>query len=138
MTICRFWSKQCASAFATLGADYEIYDYLERSSSPYPTDPVFLNRVRFFVEDVRGDYLVELISDLTGTSGREWRVEEFKRRPPRKKGRGEWDEIEAEQQASDPGVVNLGWLINEFIGYLRRVEGVPFPRGQLAGNELYS
>ncbi len=44
---------------------------------------------------------------------------------------------EEERQTPDPGAINLSRLINEFVGYLRREEGVPFPRGELVRQELY-
>jgi hypothetical protein len=44
------------SGFMNTGADYEIFDYLEHTRSPDPTDRVLLDRVKFFVEDPREDY----------------------------------------------------------------------------------
>src|SRR5262249_50262617 len=65
------------SEFMNLATDYEIFDYLEHTTSPDPADPVLLDRVNFFVEDPREGYSAEMISDLTGTSGREWRADDF-------------------------------------------------------------
>jgi SEC-C motif len=126
------------SEFMNIGADYEIFDYLERTSSPDPADPVLLDRLKFFVEDPREDYLREFISDLTGKSGREWRADDFVLRRPRRSARDEWDDDDEEPDARDPAAINLSRLINEFVGYMRREEGAPFPRGQLVRNHLYS
>src|SRR5262249_2555001 len=54
------------SEFLSLGADSEVFDYLEHTQSPDPADPVLLDHVRFFVEEPREGYLPEIISDLTG------------------------------------------------------------------------
>ncbi len=129
------------SKFINTGADYEIFDYLEHASSPDPTDPILLDRLRFFVEEPRESYLPEFVSDLTGTSRREWRVDDFALRQPRKKARDQWDDDDAEpadRKARGPGAINLSRLINEFVGYMRREEGVPFPRGRLVGDHFYS
>ncbi len=124
------------SEFTNKGADYEIFDYLEHTSSPDPTDPVLLESVRFYVEDPREEYLREFISDLTGRSGRQWRMDDFALRR-RKKAADKWDDDGEGRAARDPAAINLSRLISEFVGYMRREEGVPFPRGQLVRHELY-
>ena len=124
------------SGFMNKGAEYEIFDYLEHTRSPDPTDTVLLERVKFFVEDPREEYLREFISDLTGKSGRQWRMGDFALRR-RKKASDEWDDEGEGEAARDPAAINLSRLINEFVGYMRREEGVPFPRGQLVRHELY-
>src|SRR5581483_2771612 len=47
------------------------------------------------------------------------------------------EEEEDDEEPPDPGARNLGRLIAQFVGYLRRVESVPFPRGELVRGELY-
>ncbi len=125
------------SEFANKGADHEIFDYLEHTPSPDPADPALLERIKFFIEDPRTDYLAELIGDLTGKSGREWTADDFVLSPPRKKRRDDWEDEEEEEPAPDRGAVNLSRLIAEFVGYLRREEGVPYPRGELLRHELF-
>src|SRR4051794_3876720 len=125
------------SEFAEKGANHEIFNYLEHTASPDPADPVLLDRVRFFVEEPREDYLREFIGDLMGKSGREWQADDFALRPPRKSRRDDWDDEQEERRTPDQGAINLSRLISEFVGYLRREEGVPFPRGELVRQELY-
>ena len=80
----------------------------------------------------------EFIGDLTGKSGREWQTDDFALRPPRKRSRDDWDDEErGKTETPDQGAINLSRLISEFVGYLRREEGVPFPRGELVRQELY-
>jgi hypothetical protein len=125
------------SEFAEEGANHEIFNYLEHTVSPDPADPVLLDRVTFFVEEPREEYLREFIGDLMGTSGRQWQVDDFTLRPSRKRSRDDWDDDQEERQSPDPGAINLSRLISEFVGYLRREEEVPFPRGELVRQELY-
>ena len=126
------------SEFAENGVNHEIFDYLEHTASPDPADAALLDRVHFFIEEPREDYLREFIDDLTGMSGQDWRADDFALRPPRKSSREDWDdEQEEEDQTPDPGAINLYRLISAFVGYLRREEGVPFPRGELVREELY-
>jgi hypothetical protein len=125
------------SGFAEKGVNHEIFDYLEHTASPDPADPVLLDRVQFFVEKPRGEYLGEFIDDLTGKSGRKWKAGDFTLRPARKRSRDDWDDEQGERQAPDQGAINLSRLISAFVGYLRREEGVPFPRGELVRHELY-
>ena len=119
------------SEFAEKGANHEIFDYLEHTASPDPAEPVLLDRVKFFVEEPREDYLREFIGDLTGKSGREWQADDFALRPLRKRRRDDWgdEDEDEERETPDQGAINLSRLISEFVGYLRREEGVPFPRG---------
>ena len=124
------------SEFAEKGVRHEIYDYLEHTESPDPDDPALLDRIRFFVPDPRVEYLHEFISDLTGKSGRDWKMEDFAPKPHRKRRRDDWDEEDEEEEHPDRGATNLSRLISEFVGYMRREEGVPFPRGDLVSHEL--
>jgi hypothetical protein len=126
------------SEFAEEGCDYEIFDYLERAASPDPTDPALLDRITFFIEDPKPDYLRDFIDDLTGNAPPAWTVADFTLQPPRKKTRDDWDDEEKDEAPPDQGAHNLYRLIAEFIGYLRREEGVPFPRGELVRGELAS
>lgn len=125
------------SEFAGSGVDHEVYHYLEHTESPDPDDPALLDRVRFFVDEPNENYLPQFIGDLTGTSGQEWKAADFALRPPRKRRDG-WDDEPERPQKRDPAALNLSRLINTFVGYLRREEGVPFPRGEQVRQELYS
>ena len=126
------------SEFADNGVSHEIFDYLENTTSPDPADAALLDRIHFFIEEPRENYLREFISDLTGNSGREWQVNDFALRPPRKRDRDDWgDDEEPKRRTPESGAINLSRLISEYTGYLRREEGVPFPRGELVRQELY-
>jgi hypothetical protein len=125
------------SELAHNGADYEIYTYLESTSSPDPEDAGLRERIGFFLDKPDPDWFRDFISDLTGTSGRTWQVEDFALRPISRKRRDGWDDEEDRPQPPDHGAINLSRLLSEFVGYLRREEGIPFPRGELVRQELY-
>ncbi len=125
--------------FAEKGVSYEIFEYVEHTAAPDPADPRFLERVRFFIDDPREDRLRAMIEDLTGKSTREWKAEDFVLKSSRKKRRDDWDEDEHQGRPSHTrGAANLARLIGEFVGYLRREERVPYPRGELVREELLS
>jgi hypothetical protein len=125
------------SEFAEKGVNHEIFEYLEHTAFPDPADAALLARVQFFVEEPHEHYLREFIGDLTGKSGREWQADDFALKPSRKGSREDWGAEQEERQAPDQGAINLSRLISAFVGYLRREEGVPFPRGELVRQELY-
>ena len=125
------------SRFAEEGAGCEIFQYLEHTASPDPTDPTLLERIRFFIEEPDLDFVRRFIGDVTGQATRAWTVDDFALKPPRKKRRDDWDDADEEKPQPDEGARNLDRLIAEFVGYLRRQEGVPFPKGQLAREELF-
>jgi hypothetical protein len=125
------------SGFANDGVNYEIFDYLDHTASPDPAYPALLDRVHFFIEQPRKEYLREFLGDLLGTPGREWQADDFALRPARKRGRDDWGDEPEEEPAPDPAAHNLGRLINTFSGYLNREESVPFPRREMVGQELY-
>jgi hypothetical protein len=125
------------SEFAEKGLNHEIFDYLEHTISPDTADPALLDRIHFFVDEPGETYLREFIGDLTGNSEREWHENDFAITQRRKRGRDDWGDEKHERRTPHPGAINLSRLISEYVGYLRREEGVPFPRGELVRQELY-
>ena len=126
------------SEFGETGAHYEIYNYLEHTPSADPRDPGLLDRIRFFVAEPDLDHLPEHIGDLAGQATPTWTLDDFTLQPVRKNRRDEWDDDEDERDdPPDPGAQNLARLISQFVGYLRREEGIPYPKGQLIRGQLY-
>jgi len=116
---------------------YEILDYVERTPSPDATDPALLQRVESYAE-IKPARLAAYLVHLSGRAGRQWEMSDFKFAPPRR----EWDDENEEGEADEPspaqpsGEQNLYHLTVEFLGYLRRVEDVPYAKGELARREL--
>jgi hypothetical protein len=125
--------------FAETGASYEMYAYLEAVSSPDPSNGELLERIRYFVEDPRLENMAEFIGDVSGQGDRAWTVADFTLSPPKNhRRRDEWDDEDDEdnEPPADRGSQNLYRLITQFVGYLRRVEQVPYPRGELIRHAL--
>jgi hypothetical protein len=125
------------SNLAEEGAVYEILHYLEHAASADPNDAALLERLRFFIAEPDLEFVRRFIGDVTGQTARAWTVDDFALKSPRKKRRDDWDDAGEEKGPPAEGARNLGRLIDEFVGYLRRQEGVPFPKGQLARGELF-
>jgi hypothetical protein len=129
------------SEFASRGTDYEIYQYVQQTSRPDPADETLLQRLRFFVPEPDVDFLAEFLPDLAGAAHETWTVDDFILKLPPKSERDDWedeDEDEEEPTPHDPGSHRLSRLINQFVGYLNKIEGVALPRGGLARHELYT
>jgi hypothetical protein len=95
-----------------------------------------LDRIKFFIPEPRQEFVAEFIGDLTNQATSGWTLKDFTLNPPRT--RDEWDDDEDEsEEPPDPGALNLSRLITQFVGYLRRVEGVPYPKGELIREELW-
>jgi hypothetical protein len=126
--------------FSEAGASCEMYAYLEVASSPDPSNGELLERIRYFVEDPRLEYVAEFIGDVSGNVDGAWTVADFSLRPPKnQRRRGEWDDEDDEENETpeDRGSRNLFRLITQFVGYLRRVEQVPYPRGEFIRHALH-
>jgi hypothetical protein len=124
--------------FADQAAELEILHYLEHTASPRPDDPVLRERIQFFLDDPHEDFIREFVADVTAASRREWKADDFDLGSPKKRRRDEWDDdYEEESPRPRPGVYNLSRLTSEFLGYLHREEGVPFPRAALFRDKLH-
>ena len=69
--------------FAEKAVRLEIFNYLEHTAAPDPADAALLDRVRYFIEDPREEFIADLVADLTGRSGREWQAGDFALSPPK-------------------------------------------------------
>jgi len=122
---------------STRAMTYEILDYVERTPSPDAADPALRERIEFYAE-INPVRLAAYLDHLTGRSGREWALSDFEFAPPRR----DWDDDDEDEEADESpsaqpsGEQNLYHLTVEFLGYLRRVEDVPYTKGELGRREL--
>lgn len=126
--------------FSEAGASYEMYAYLEGASSPDPSNGELLERIRYFVDDPRLEYVAEFVGHVSGTMEGAWTMADFTLNPPKNhRRRDEWvdEDDEEDETPEDRGARNLFRLILQFVGYLRRVEQVPYPRGELIRHALH-
>jgi hypothetical protein len=121
--------------FAMRAADYVIFDYLERHVSPNAKDPELIEQLEFYFE-IDPDGLVRYIAYLTGQVERRWAMSDFEFRHSRQRPRDFFDEEEDEDESPDEGRQNLYDLSVEFLGYLRREEGVSYTKGELGREQI--
>ena len=140
---------------AQRAGDYVIFDYLERHPSPDPKDPALIERLESYLP-IDPERVAGYIAHLTGPGQRSWTRKDFElqHRPhPSDQGFDEWDEDEDDEwdededdewdgdedkwdPGPDEGAQNLFHLTVEFLGYLRREEGVPYTKGELGREQI--
>ncbi|MBS1251739.1 MAG: Protein translocase subunit SecA [Anaerolineales bacterium] len=104
--------------FAQKAADFEVFDYLEHNPTPDADDPELMERLEIYF-DTDPDRFAHYFAHLTGQSDRHWTMDDF-----------DLERIGA--KVSDEIQQNLYDLSVEFLGYLRRQEGVSYTKGELA------
>ena len=109
---------------------HEIFQYLERSSGePAADDPELLAALEPLVDDPSSLLLDDFVSYLAATQERRWQPDQFMFREAAE------DEAAAEDEP-DPARQQLYFLSLEFLGYLRRREGVAYTKGELGRAHL--
>ena len=103
-------------AFAEQATNFEILHYVENNAMPFHDDPELCERLRFFDIERDPDRLNEYITLL---------IEGI-----------DIQKIDAEIRASTDFEQKLIRILIAFLGYLRRVENVPYCRGELAREQL--
>ncbi len=136
------WARD---GFAHRAIQYEILDFIERTSMPSGDDPQLLERVKFYwPEGVDMERLGTVVAWQAGLLERRWREKDFVPRLARRPSRGEWDEDEGDAdedesaEGMDPAVLNLLDLMAQFVGHAHRVEGRPFCRVELARGAIHN
>jgi hypothetical protein len=99
-----------------------------------PSDPVLSGRLQFFSE-VDAPQVASYLSHLAEWPAKVWTMSDFKLAQPRSV-RDDEEECELETRGAD-GDLHLYQLTIQFLGYLRRFEGVPFSKGELGRHDLY-
>jgi hypothetical protein len=115
--------------FAERAQRYLIPHYLEHDPALRTADPTFQERLEFYGE-VIPERLSQYLALLTGQAQKHWTMKDFQFKPLRRRSRDEFDEDE-EVPPLDEARQNLHDLSIEFLGYLRREEGVPYTKGDL-------
>jgi hypothetical protein len=119
--------------FMIRGSEYEILHYLEHTVSPDAGDPVLVERLKYYFDELNTEYLTRYVEHVTGKSTKVWTLSDFEIQPPRKKS---WDEDDEDDEAPDPGQNNLQYLSTEFLGYLHREEGLSHTKAELGRENI--
>ena len=125
--------------FAQRGADFAIFQYIEAApegeamtKSQYSE---LLEIVEYFIEP-NEEYFFDYVALLTGSARRHWALDgsDLIRLPDPMDAEGS-EESPANTEHNDSGH-NLWELCVQFMGYLHRVEGVPYAKAWLGHNTL--
>jgi len=111
--------KWAIDEFQGQAMDWVMFDYIETHSSPHAADPELNEKLSFFTDELQPDQIERFIAGITGKQEKTWKIGDFDMNTP-----------EIAQQ-------HLFELMTEFPGYLRRVENVPYSKGQMAQEHLY-
>jgi hypothetical protein len=126
--------------FAGRAVAYEVLDHVEHAGAPASADPGLLARLKPYME-IDAASLAAHLAHFTGRAGRQWTKGDFKFAPARALSRRDWDDDAAHEDNSAPAQpdreMNFYHLTVEFLGYLHRVEGVSYTRGELGRRELW-
>jgi len=109
--------------FALKAAKYEIFDALEQGLPPESIEGEWLARVEVY-QAIEPDAVARLLGQIRGAARTSWTPEDF-------------DFLARRSREADPGKEKLYGLGLEFLGYLRREEGVPYSKGELARERLH-
>jgi hypothetical protein len=120
--------------FCTCAITYELLNHAECALEPAKSDPALSKRLQFFSE-LDTPQVASYLSHLTEWPGKTWTVNDFMLAQPRSV---EDDDEECElETGGGGGDLHLYQLTVQFLGYLRRFEGVPFSKGELGRHDLY-
>jgi hypothetical protein len=114
--------------FAERGTRVAILDYLQGAEAPNAVELDTLGAY-FGCSSVQPDGAVQFLAHVSGQTGRRWTLDDFNLAGPEQRKRS------AEAVAGE-GRTNLSYLTVEFLGYLRREEGMSYAKGELARDQL--
>jgi hypothetical protein len=123
--------------FSHQAMDFVIFDSCEHLAVPDPTDPTLIERLEFYHE-IDPERLARYLSFLTGQAHKAWTMDDFTFQRRQSQPRNWFDEEDEEEPPPpDEARQHLFDLSVTFLGYLRREEGVPYTRGELARQQIY-
>lgn len=111
--------KWAIDEFQGQAMDWVMFEYIGKHSSPHPDDPELIEKLSFFTDDLQPDQIERFIAGITGNQEKTWKISDF--------------DVNAPEIAQR----HLLELMTEFPGYLRRMENVPYSKGQMAQEHLY-
>ena len=109
--------------FAKQAGAYAIFDALEQGVAAENAAAVLKSRIDVYY-DVDPEKLIQYIAHVYGRSEKHWTPSDFDFLSQR------------HVDSMDDELQNLYWLSLEFLGYLRRTEGVSYTKGELARQQI--
>jgi hypothetical protein len=128
------------SEYAKWGTDCILFERLEKSPEIDGRDPELIEQVRYYYEKLNVERLAEYVTYISGHANRSWSLSDFpkpsagkSKKSNKKSSAGKNHNSGAKEVDFETSVDNL---LNEFIDYAHRQEGVPFTKAALARNSL--
>lgn len=126
--------------FCNRAISYELLHFADQAPGPGVQNGRLLERLEFY-STLDPKQVSAYLAHLNSQCGKPWTMDDFVLSPPpgRSEGEDEEDEMEAIVANGDQpnGELNLYHITVEFLGYLRRVECVPYAKGELGRRELH-
>lgn len=122
--------------FCQRAITYEVLNHADSISRQAGSDLLLAERIKSFSQ-IDAAQVDSFLAHITEWPGRTWTMSDFQFAPPRHPWKDDEDD-EKESESDQPGgELNFYHLTVQFLGYLRRFEGVPFAKGELARRELH-
>ena len=122
--------------FCTRATTYEILNYASSISEPDADDPALAGRLEFFSE-IDAGRVASYLADVTGRDGSTWTMGDFEFDPSCRQWEDDEEDREESESGEPGGELNIYRLTVQFLGHMRRLEGVPYARGELGRRDLH-
>lgn len=124
--------------FASWSVDCLLFERLERGQELNGRDPELIEQVRVYYENLQVGFFAQYVKHLSGRASRVWSLADFQGladQKRKKRRRSEEDEDdEKNEKTSDQEA--LAYLVDEFLHYARREEGVSYTKAALARKNI--
>ncbi len=125
------------NTFAEWGSDCVLFEQLEQTGELRHEDSELMQKLEYYFEDLQTERFSEYVKSIGGQSDRNFSLSEFKTMS--QKRRNDRYDDESEQVVLTPDARSaLSSLLNIFIDYAHRVEGVPYTKAKLASENFFS
>lgn len=122
--------------FCSRAVTYELLNHASAIYAPNCVSPALAEGLGFFCP-IDANQAAAFLADIAGRPGRTWTMSDFQFAPPRSDWQDEPEDIEESEAAEPSGDSNFYRLTVQFLGYLRRIEGVPYAKGELGRRDLH-
>lgn len=123
------------NTFAERGADCVLFTRLEQTGELRQEDSELMNEINYYFEDLQLEPFSEYVASISGRSDRIWSLDDLKSMPHHRQNNSYDDE--SKQGLTSDSQSALSTLLDTFVDYARRVEGVPCTKAKLACANIY-
>ncbi len=127
------WGK---NTFGDWGADCVLFERLEKADELSDDDQELIQAVSYYFEDLQLEHFFEYIKSMSGQSDRVFSLSDFKTEIGQQRSDRYDDDDKLSLTSNSKS--DLSSLLNSFVSYARRVEGVPYTKAKQACSNIYS